>query len=104
MIKKEIVDNLIEERLKLSLNDIKKDFFWEKLTQIFSEDEKETINFLNQCRPEQLYWIKEVFEDISEKLQSKNFIDCIEKLNNKYKSLNMNYDIEFAKKSLRNTN
>jgi hypothetical protein len=72
------------------------------LTEIFSKDEEETIKYLENTDPDQLYWISEVFDDISGNLQSQKFIGCIENLARKYKKLDMYYDIEFAKKAIKN--
>ena len=52
---------------------------------------------LGGCSKENLYWISEIFEDISEYFNSDKFIDCIEKLAVKYPELDLEYDIKFAK-------
>lgn len=69
---------------------------WEELSDVLSEDEQVTIDFLENCTEEQLYWISEVFEEISMKLQSKKFIDCIKKLEKKFPQLDLAHDIEVA--------
>ena len=53
------------------------------------------------CCKENIDWISEVFEDISEQLQSSRFIECIEQLANKYPDLNLEQDILYAKEALK---
>ncbi len=43
-----------------------------------------------------LYWISEVFEDISANLKSQKFIDCLRKLDKKFPELEMAHDIDIA--------
>ena len=43
-----------------------------------------------------LYWISEVFEDISVNLKSQKFIDCLRKLDKKFPGLEMAHDIDIA--------
>lgn len=46
--------------------------------------EEFTIKFLNEADVETVDWISEVFEDISERLKSAKYIDCLEGLSKKY--------------------
>ncbi len=48
------------------------------------------------CSKEDVYLISEVFEDVSEKLQSKRFIECLRKLDEKFPDLNLTYHIDVA--------
>lgn len=73
---------------------------WNELTQIFIQNEESTIAYLNSCCKENIDWISEIFEDISEQLQSSRFIECIEKLAIKYLDLNLEQDILYAKEAL----
>ncbi|MCP1226635.1 hypothetical protein [Sebaldella sp. S0638] len=88
---------VLEKRKKKHIND---DFgieeCWKQITEIFSQDEVETINYLNNCSKEDLYFISEVFEDISENLKSKKIIACLRKLDKKYPDLKMTSDINLA--------
>ena len=48
--------------------------------ELLSRDLRETVQFLdNDCTAEQLVWISEVFEEISAKLQSWEFIDALKR-------------------------
>lgn len=94
---KEKINEIIEKRKKLHIED---DFgiqkCWEELSNIFSVDENKTISYLNSCEKEELYWISEALEDISEKLESKNFIMCLRNLNKRFPELEMTKDIDLA--------
>ncbi|WP_086315204.1 hypothetical protein A5821_002646 [Enterococcus sp. 7F3_DIV0205] len=102
MIDSEKMESLINERKKLLPDDPRIGEIWDELTQIFSEDEKDTIKYLNNCSGSQLEWISEVFEDISENLQSEDFIDTLEKLQKKFPYLDLEMDISYAKEVLKN--
>jgi len=94
------VEGLINERKKLLPDDPKITEIWEELANIFSKNEKLTIEYLNGYSEAQLEWISEVFEDISENLQSKEFIVSLEKLQKKFPDLDLEMDILYAKKAL----
>ncbi|WP_088809392.1 MULTISPECIES: hypothetical protein [unclassified Listeria] len=102
MIAFEKIENLINERKELLPDDPRINEIWDELTQIFSEDEKTTIEYLNNCSESQLKWISEVFEDISENLQSEDLIDTLEKLQKKFPNLDLEMDISYAKEALNN--
>ncbi|MCD7774362.1 MAG: hypothetical protein LUH40_02110 [Clostridiales bacterium] len=51
---------------------------WKRLIDVLSENISETIDFiLNSCSDEELFWISEVFEDIAEQTQSKEFTEAL---------------------------
>ncbi|PEP72048.1 hypothetical protein COM04_26810 [Bacillus wiedmannii] len=52
---------------------------WNKIIEVLSENEENTIKYLERCSEEDLYWISEVFEDIAESIQSKELINCLRK-------------------------
>ena len=53
---------------------------WKKETEILSRDIAQTINFIeNECDDETFCWIGEVFEDVAEITQSKEFVAAIKK-------------------------
>ena len=48
--------------------------------ELFTRNLQETVDFLdNDCTEEQLLWLSEVFEEISAKLQSWDFIDALKR-------------------------
>ena len=81
--------------------------YWENSPAINAEIEllsrnlQETIDFLdNDCTADQLSWMSEVFEEISAKLQSWDFIDALNRCADKYpeecKVYNIRECIEYA--------
>lgn len=95
------IDKIIEKRKKLHLED---DFgiqkCWDEITHLLSNNESETIEFLESCSEEQLFWISEVFEDVAHELQSKEYIKCLRKLDKKYPELKLKEDIDIAESYL----
>lgn len=72
---------ILNKRKKLNLNDdygIEKS--WNEIIEVLSENEEKTIRYLENCSKEDLYYISEVFEDITEIIQSKELINCLRKL------------------------
>lgn len=101
MIDQNRVYEIIEERKKLHPDDPHIIEIWGELTSIFSENENNTIKFLTNCNKEYLVWIGEVFDEISEHLQSMRFLQCLENLNKKYPELCLEIDIMYAEKSFK---
>jgi hypothetical protein len=99
MIKLE-VSNIIAERRKLHVNDPSVENYWDKLTDILIRDENTTIQFLDNSDSDTIMWISEVFEDVSEQLNSMEFIKCLEGLNNKYPKLNLESFVNGARNFL----
>ena len=69
--------------------------------ELFARNIQDTIGFLdNDCTAEQLVWLSEVFEEISAKLQSWDFIDALGRCADKYpeecKVYNIKECIEYA--------
>ncbi|MCC9089803.1 hypothetical protein [Bacillus pumilus] len=82
---------ILDKRKKLDLNDdygIQKS--WDEIIEVLGENE------VDHCSKEDLYWISEVFEDISEVLQSKELIKSLRRLDKKYPELEMKQDIDLA--------
>ncbi len=69
----------LSHRLSLHIND---DFgleeSWKRLTNIMSENIYETIEFFkHKCTDEEFFWLSEVFSDVAEKTQSKDFVQAL---------------------------
>lgn len=69
----------LSHRLSLHPND---DFglieSWKKLTKMLSENVDDTIRFLDDaCSDEELFWLSETFSDVSEIVQSKEFVQAL---------------------------
>ena len=97
--------NLREEEDRKHLSELPD--YWEKSPainaeiELFSRNLQETVDFLdNDCTGEQLVWLSEVFEEISAKLQSWDFIDALNRCADKYpeecKVYNIRECIEYA--------
>ena len=80
MIKDEIKE-IVKRRLELDTEDyINLEKCWDKETEILSRDIKQTINFIeNECDDETFCWIGEVFDDVADITQSKEFITAIKR-------------------------
>ena len=53
---------------------------WDKEIEILSRDIEQTINFIeNECDDKTFYWISEVFDDVAEITQSKEFVSTIKR-------------------------
>lgn len=94
---KESMMKIVEERKKKHIED---DYgiqeCWEKMINILSVDVQQTVAYLESCTQEEVYYVSEIFEDISEKVQSKTFIECLRKLDEKFPELKMTQDIDMA--------
>lgn len=100
MIDNNKVKKIIDERIKMHPDDPRIVDNWKELTNIFTANESETIEYLNNCSEYIIEWVSEVFEDISEVLQSEKFIECIEVLKSKFKNLDLEQDILYAKEAI----
>ena len=88
---------VLKKRKALNIND---DFgieqCWNEMTELLSQNEDEMIRYLADVNEDDLYYISEIFEDISEKLQSEQFINCLRELDKKFTELDMTKDIDIA--------
>ncbi len=97
------MDTMLKKRKGLNIND---DFgiakCWNEMTVLLTQNENETIDYLNECNEDDLYYISEIFEDISEQLQSERFITCLRNLDKKFPNLDMAKDIDIAESYIEN--
>lgn len=94
------VKELIQERSKMDpQNDVLAGQNQEKLLEIFKMNLTDCIEFLDSCSVEELYWISEIFEDLSEFFQSFELIECMER-NATRTGVDCSIDIEYAKKAM----
>ena len=76
---------ILRQRLKENGIDDAPDYYETSPTikaeiELISRNLQETVQFLdNDCTAEQLIWLSEVFEEISAKLQSWEFIDALKR-------------------------
>ncbi|EUJ29573.1 hypothetical protein [Listeria cornellensis] len=100
---KKQMEIILEKRKSLNIND---DFgiekCWNEMTELLSQNEMETINYLEESTEKDLYYISEIFEDVSERFQSEQFINCLRKLDKKFPELDMTQDIDIAESYIGN--
>ena len=94
---KNIMEEIILERKKKHIED---DYgierCWNQMIDILSKDLNDTIKYLQNCSEEDIYYISEIFEDVSGNLKSKEYIRCLRELDKKFPKLNLTEDIDLA--------
>lgn len=93
--KKEIFE-LIEWRKGLECINGMENYYWDPLIELLSKNEANTIEFLRECSDEQIYWISEVFDDVSDNFQSKEFVDFLKELQYDHPNIDIKQDIQAA--------
>lgn len=91
---------LLKERALIDAqNDVLTKNNWDTQLKILTKNLDETISFLNFCSKEELYWISELFEELSEYFKSQELIYCMER-NAKRTGVDCSLDIKYAKDAL----
>lgn len=83
MINEQNVTDIIEEMRKLHINDPAIYKYWDQLILEFN-DVNDTIRFLDGCTEEEIGWLSSVFDDLAFKFQSKEYAECLKRLDEKY--------------------
>ena len=88
--------NVIAERVGIDDEDTAQvNNCWEEMVQIFSADISNTILFLdNECTEDEFSWLSEVFEQIAERTKSREFIECLRRVAQKYPDETKKYNID----------
>ena len=76
--------------------DIRRDEYENQLTALFTENEEETIRFLDNCSEEDVEIASEVFDDVAKVLQSLKYIDCLHRLEKKFPDSTIGYSVRYA--------
>lgn len=84
-------------------NDIESDYFWNESFKILSINLNETIAYLDSISANDLQYVKEIFDDLSEYFQSSELIECMER-NAIRTGVDCSVDIEYAKKAMSKIN
>jgi len=93
----EKMNDILKIRKSLHMNDSHGIYeCWDEMVKQLSENEADTLDYLNHCSDNDLYFVSEVFEDVSVNLKSDRFIQCLRKLDVKYPELEMTNDIDIA--------
>ena len=93
---------LIKKRERLHPDDPRTEDYWNMLTKELTVNEDDTIEFICNCNEHDIFWLSEIFEDISDVFQSEKFIEVLKKVQEKYPKLDLKIDIMYAEKSLKN--
>ncbi len=97
------VKELIQERSKMDTqNDVLASQNQEQLLEIFKNNLTDSMKFLDSCSVEELYWISEIFDDLSKYFQSSELIECMER-NVIRTGVDCSVDIEYDKKAMSKT-
>ena len=88
---------VLKKRKALNINDnFRIEQCWNEMTELLAQNEGLATRYLRDSNEEDLYYISEIFEDISGKLQSEQFINCLRELDKKFPKLDMIKDIDIA--------
>ncbi|AWX53983.1 MULTISPECIES: hypothetical protein [Brevibacillus] len=96
----DMIKKIIEKRTSLHPDDPRIVECWGELTEIFSRNEQFVMDVLEQCSEEEIFWLSEIFEDISLYLQSSSFIRFLRSIQKKYPNIDIELDIQYAEKVL----
>ncbi len=67
---------------------------WEKEIAILAEDVSATIQFLkNECTAKEYSWISEIIDDLIEKTQSKELVECYKSIMSRFPEECKKYNI-----------
>ena len=93
--------NEVKDVLKKRMNSNDEDDFTiykyrDKLVELLSKNEEETIKVLCELNEKEVSYVSEVFEEIAEKLQSCNYINILWKLERKFPNLNLKRCVKTA--------
>jgi hypothetical protein len=101
---------IIKERIRISEEcndewDYGIENCWKQEIEILTEDIPSSIQFLmNECTADEYSWISEVIDDVVEKTNSHEFVECYKNLRNKfpeeYSKYNIMGSIEYAEAML----
>ena len=75
-------------------NDLLFKKIWERLTRLMLEDISLTIRFLDHADKEEIEIADSVFEDVAQRIDSREYLDCLHRLCSKYPEIKP--DVELA--------
>ena len=84
----------------LHLNDPAISKCWSTYEDLLSKDLPSTKWVLENIGEGNLYWVSESFDEISSRLQSREFVDFVKQLSDKYPEAQMKDDVEAAEQML----
>lgn len=101
MINTNLVREILKERASCDPNDPTISEYWDNMTTLLVENENEAILFFEQASEAEMFFLSELFEMMSERLQSRSFVESLKKLQTKFPTVDMSVDIKYAEMSLK---
>ncbi|MBE9579510.1 MULTISPECIES: hypothetical protein [Moraxella] len=95
------INLLIAKKKALMLNDPIIYEIWYEMIKILTKNKELTFAYLKMISQEEVYWISEIFEDLSEEFQDESFISLLNELQDKYPSIDLSMDILYSKKAIK---
>jgi len=87
----EIIDMMTQDGASPPLDE-----YWGEIIDVLSQDVDKTKELLLKCTPDEINRMGGYFEDVSERLQSQEFIDLLRELQKKYPEIDIKMDIQWA--------
>lgn len=78
------INELIETQKNYHVNDPRVYDLWDKMTDILTQDIYKTITYFQNISQDKLSWVSQVFPEIMEKTNSKDFLYFLKSLVQKY--------------------
>lgn len=94
------INYLITKRQSLMPDDPRINEIWHEMLKILTKNKELTFAYLKTISQEEVYWLSEVFEDISEEFQDDDFISIINELQDKYPGIDLSMDILYSQKAI----
>ncbi len=69
---------------------------WNRETELLARDIPQTIAFLESCSAEEFLLISEVFDDVTERVKSRELIDCLYRVSAKFPEETKKYNIIYC--------
>ncbi len=99
MVDSEKLKKLIQEFRKLDITDPAASEYWEAFVEELGA-ENEAVEFLSQANDEDLFILSSIFDDLSLKFQSPEFIKFLKRIAEDHPAAEMDIDIRFAENAL----
>ncbi len=97
----EQVRKIIEERKAVHPENIFLiEKYWEELAELLSEDIEQTIKFLDTASEEEVEWLSEVFEDVDFDEKTKEYVECLKRLVQKFPNSTIRPSVEVVEKMI----
>lgn len=78
MMKFNTLKETVQFRITENENNYWIEDYWKAAVEMFTKDTAAAVSFLqNDCDDEELFWLSEIFEEIAEQTQSREFISAL---------------------------